>query len=132
MSDQECCRLLSDVGLCAEEYLGRQIDGTLSGGEMKRIEIATVLAKEHTLCIFDEPEAGIDLWSFDSLTGLFKGLKGKTVVIVSHQSKIIEIADYVVLLDKAAKPLFGSRDEMLPHINNNVNVCSAIKEADNG
>lgn len=68
MSDQECCKLLSDVGLCAEEYLNRQIDGTLSGGEMKRIEIATVLAKEHTLCIFDEPEAGIDLWSFSMLT----------------------------------------------------------------
>ena len=88
MSDVECCKLLSDVGLCAEEYLNRQIDGTLSGGEMKRIEIATVLAKEHTLCIFDEPEAGIDLWSFSMLIHKFEEIhkeKKQSLIVISHQ-----------------------------------------------
>ena len=101
MSDQECCRLLSDVGLCAEEYLGRQIDGTLSGGEMKRIEIATVLAKEHTLCIFDEPEAGIDLWSFSMLIRKFEEIhkeKKQSLIVISHQEKIISMADRFMVI----------------------------------
>ena len=72
LSDKECCDLLTAVGLCAKDYIYRQIDGTLSGGEMKRIEIASVLAKEHSLCIFDEPEAGIDLWSFSMLIQKFE------------------------------------------------------------
>lgn len=128
----DLCDKLSVVGLCARDYIDREMSDSLSGGELKRVELAMALAKGGEVFLLDEPEAGIDLWSFDSLTGLFKGLKGKTVVIVSHQSKIIEIADYVVLLDKAAKPLFGSREEMLPHISSNANVCSVMKEADNG
>ena len=102
LEDQECCRLLSDVGLCAEEYLGRQIDGTLSGGEMKRIEIATVLAKEHTLCIFDEPEAGIDLWSFSMLIRKFEEIhkeKKQSLIVISHQEKIISMADRIMVID---------------------------------
>ena len=110
MSDQECCRLLSDVGLCAEEYLGRQIDGTLSGGEMKRIEIATVLAKEHTLCIFDEPEAGIDLWSFSMLIRKFEEIhkeKKQSLIVISHQEKIIMIDDGKIKAE-------GRKEDVLP------------------
>ena len=117
MSDQECCRLLSDVGLCAEEYLGRQIDGTLSGGEMKRIEIATVLAKEHTLCIFDEPEAGIDLWSFKNLIAVFEHLHEQnngSIMIISHQERILNIADEIVIIADGRVANKGSRDELYP------------------
>ena len=117
MSDQECCRLLSDVGLCAEEYLGRQIDGTLSGGEMKRIEIATVLAKEHTLCIFDEPEAGIDLWSFSMLIHKFEEIhkeKKQSLIVISHQEKIISMADRIMVIDDGKIKAEGRKEDVLP------------------
>ena len=117
MSDQECCRLLSDVGLCAEEYLGRQIDGTLSGGEMKRIEIATVLAKEHTLCIFDEPEAGIDLWSFSMLIRKFEEIhkeKKQSLIVISHQEKIISMADRIMVIDDGKIKAEGRKEDVLP------------------
>ena len=117
MSDVECCKLLSDVGLCAEEYLNRQIDGTLSGGEMKRIEIATVLAKEHTLCIFDEPEAGIDLWSFKNLIAVFEHLHEQnngSIMIISHQERILNIADEIVIIADGQVANKGSRDEIYP------------------
>ena len=119
MSDQECCRLLSDVGLCAEEYLGRQIDGTLSGGEMKRIEIATVLAKEHTLCIFDEPEAGIDLWSFSMLIEQFEKIhkeKKESLVLISHQERIIQMADRTMVIEDGKIAYIGATDEILPQL----------------
>ena len=89
-----CCGLLSRVGLCAEEYLDREVDATLSGGEMKRIEIATVLVKKHKLCIFDEPEAGIDLWSFAMLVEEFQKLhteKKESLLLISHQERIIDV-----------------------------------------
>ena len=117
LEDQECCRLLSDVGLCAEEYLGRQIDGTLSGGEMKRIEIATVLAKEHTLCIFDEPEAGIDLWSFSMLIEQFEKIhkeKKESLILISHQERIIRMADKIMVIEDGEVKQYGGRDEVLP------------------
>ena len=85
-----CCRLLSTVGLCANEYIEREVDGTLSGGEMKRLEIATVLAKPHKLCIFDEPEAGIDLWSFSMLIEQFEKMhkeKKQSLILISHQEE---------------------------------------------
>ena len=113
----ECCRLLSDVGLCAEEYLGRQIDGTLSGGEMKRIEIATVLAKEHTLCIFDEPEAGIDLWSFSMLIRKFEEIhkeKKQSLIVISHQEKIISMADRIMVIDDGKIKAEGRKEDVLP------------------
>ena len=98
----EACSYLSEVGLCAKDYIYRQIDGTLSGGEMKRIEIASVLAKEHSLCIFDEPEAGIDLWSFSMLIQKFEEIhteKKQSLIVISHQEKIINMADRIMIID---------------------------------
>ena len=102
LPEKEVCRLLTDVGLCARDYINRQIDGTLSGGEMKRIEIASVLAKEHSLCIFDEPEAGIDLWSFSMLIQKFEEIhkqKKQSLIVISHQEKIINMADKIMIID---------------------------------
>lgn len=107
------CEYLSAVGLCAQNYIGRALDNTLSGGELKRIELAMALAKGGEVYLFDEPEAGIDLWSFDALTELFRRLRDKTVVIVSHQKKILEIADRIAVLGETGGVTTGSRDEML-------------------
>ena len=102
MDVHDACNVLSKVGLCAKEYINREVDSSLSGGELKRIEIATVSVRKSNVTIFDEPEAGIDLWSFNSLIQIFKELReennGKTIII-SHQEKIINIADKIVLLD---------------------------------
>lgn len=95
----DICEYLSKVGMCAKDYINRELDNTLSGGELKRIELAMALAKGGELFLFDEPEAGIDLWSFDDLIQIFKGLKDKIVIIVSHQEKIIEQASKVIVLD---------------------------------
>ena len=95
----DACEYLSKVGLCAKDYINRDVDNTLSGGELKRIELAIALAKGGEVFLFDEPEAGIDLWSFDSLIELFKNLENKIVIIVSHQEKIIQCANKVVVLD---------------------------------
>jgi len=95
----DACEYLSQVGMCAKDYLNREIDSTLSGGELKRIELAVALAKGGEVFLFDEPEAGIDLWSFEGLINIFKTLKNKIVIIVSHQEKIIECANKVVVLD---------------------------------
>ena len=117
LSDDACCEILSRVGLCAREYLKREVDGTLSGGEMKRIEIATVLAKEHKLAIFDEPEAGIDLWSFSLLTQEFERLHrrgGQSLLLISHQERIIRMADRILVIEGGRMAALGSRDELLP------------------
>lgn len=95
----DVCEYLSKVGLCAKDYINRELDATLSGGELKRIELALALAKGGEVFLFDEPEAGIDLWSFDDLIKIFKNLKNKIVIIVSHQEKIIECADKVIVLN---------------------------------
>ncbi len=95
----DACHYLSVVGLCAREYIDRALDDTLSGGELKRIELAMALAKGGEVFLFDEPEAGIDLWSFEELIQVFKKLNNKTVIIVSHQNKILSIADQIVLMD---------------------------------
>lgn len=95
----DICEYLSRVGMCAKDYVNRELDSTLSGGETKRIELAMALAKGGEVFLFDEPEAGIDLWSFDELINIFKALKNKTVIIVSHQEKIIEQANKVIVLD---------------------------------
>ena len=121
------CDYLSVVGLCARDYIDREMNDSLSGGELKRIELAMAMAKNGGVFLLDEPEAGIDLWSFDSLTKLFTRLSGKTVLIVSHQRKIIDIADNIVLLDRSGAPVVGKREEMLPRINENRNVCSVIE-----
>lgn len=119
LSEPECCKLLSSVGLCAKEYITREIDGTLSGGEMKRLEIATVLARPHKLCIFDEPEAGIDLWSFSNLIDVFGALKEERtrgLFVISHQERILEIADEIVVIAGGQVRLSGSREEVLPQL----------------
>ena len=112
-----CCDLLSNVGLCAREYLNREVDNTLSGGEMKRLEIASVLAKEHRLFVFDEPEAGIDLWSFSMLVKQFEQLhkdKKESLILISHQERIIEMADRVMVIRDGKIAALGAKEEVLP------------------
>ena len=110
------CSYLSEVGLCAKDYINRYIDDNLSGGELKRIEIAMALARKCKLNIFDEPEAGIDLWSFDNLTELFSSLKDCCNIIVSHQRKILEMADYIVLLKDGVIEKVGTLKELEPYL----------------
>ncbi len=115
----ECCKYLTKVGLCAEEYLNREVDTSLSGGEVKRIEIATVLARGAKIMIFDEPEAGIDLWSFQRLTKTFRELHeetGCTLIVISHQERIISQADEVLLVADGKLDKRGRPEEILPSI----------------
>lgn len=123
------CSFLSDVGLCAREYINRELDDKLSGGELKRIEIAMLEARKSKLSIFDEPEAGIDLWSFNSLIGVFNKIHQKnntaTMIIISHQERIINIADEVVLLDNGKIVKIGSPTEILKSVNA-ISACSKI------
>lgn len=117
LPEHVCCDLLSNVGMCAREYLDREVDATLSGGERKRVEIATVLAKSHKLCIFDEPEAGIDLWSFSMLVKEFEKIhedKQETLLLISHQEKIIRMADRILIIKDGAVNACGSAEEILP------------------
>ncbi len=114
----EACSYLSKVGLCAKDYVNRDIDDKLSGGELKRIELAIALAKGGKVFLFDEPEAGIDLWSFENLISLFKEITDATVIIVSHQQKILDMADNIVLLSPLKPAIFGTKNKMLPLINN--------------
>ena len=128
---EECCKLLSTVGLCANEYIEREVDGTLSGGEMKRLEIATVLAKSHKLCIFDEPEAGIDLWSFARLTDTFQEIHDKkeaTIIIISHQERILNIADKIVVIANGHVDAIGSRDAIMPRLTGESATCKVLEE----
>lgn len=108
----DACEYLAKVGLCAKDYIDRELDDSLSGGELKRIELAIALAKGGDILLFDEPEAGIDLWSFDSLVNIFKELKNKTVIIVSHQKKLLENADYILLLNSNKDAIIGKKKEM--------------------
>ena len=116
LASGELCDYLSQVGLCARDYLNREINSTLSGGEMKRIEIATVLARKANVSVFDEPEAGIDIWSFAGLIKTFEALRDNpngTLVIVSHQERILRIADEIILLSEGKVKLRGAGDDML-------------------
>ena len=121
MSAAEACEYLSAVGLCAKDYIGREVNASLSGGELKRIEIATVLARGTQLSVFDEPEAGIDLWSFQNLIHVFENMQEHTkgsILIISHQERILNIADQIVLLADGKLEKFGTREEILPGILN--------------
>ena len=113
----DACEYLAKVGLCAKDYIDRELDDRLSGGEFKRIELAIALAKGGDILLFDEPEAGIDLWSFDGLVNIFKQLKNKTVIIVSHQKKLLDNADYILLLNTSHNALLGEKKEMLEILN---------------
>ena len=120
------CEYLSEVGLCARDYINRDVDGSLSGGELKRIEIAGVIARKTPLSVFDEPEAGIDLWSFHNLTKVFENMQAKkenTIIIISHQERILKIADEIVILADGKVREGGSRDEMLPKVLGTTEGC---------
>ena len=119
LSHDEACSYLTQVGLCARDYLNRDVDTSLAGGEVKRIEIATLLAKNSRLMIFDEPEAGIDLWSFARLTETFRELHekgGRTILIISHQERIIRLADEIVLIANGEIAGRGTADELYPKL----------------
>jgi len=119
LSHNEACSYLTQVGLCARDYVERDVDTSLSGGEVKRIEIASILAKDADLMIFDEPEAGIDLWSFARLTETFQKLhdrKEKTILIISHQERIIRLADEIILVADGQIQNRGPADELYPQI----------------
>ncbi len=132
LSEEEGCDLLSGVGLCAKEYLMREADQTLSGGEMKRIEIAGVLAKEHKLCIFDEPEAGIDLWSFSMLLKQFESLhrRKQALILISHQERIIRMADSILVIADGKINAWGKREVILPQLLDN--ACSGCRCSEGG
>ena len=115
----EACEYLSEVGLCARDYINREVNASLSGGELKRIEIATVLARGTKLSLFDEPEAGIDLWSFNNLIKVFENLyakKGGSIFIISHQERILNIADKIVVVAGGEIAKIGTKDEILPEL----------------
>ncbi len=116
----QACEYLSAVGLCARDYIGREVNASLSGGELKRIEIATVLAKGSTLSIFDEPEAGIDLWSFQNLIKVFENMRAhienSSIMIISHQERILNIADEILVLRDGLLARQGKREEVLPEL----------------
>lgn len=117
LSTAAACQYLSEVGLCAKDYIDREVNGSLSGGELKRIEIATVMARKTKLTLFDEPEAGIDLWSFKNLIDVFERMheeiKG-SIMIISHQERILDIADQIVLLSAGEVKQIGTKEEVLP------------------
>jgi Fe-S cluster assembly ATP-binding protein len=119
LSAADACQYLSEVGLCAKDYINREVNSSLSGGELKRIEIATVLARATKLSVFDEPEAGIDLWSFQNLIQVFEKMRETTngsIVIISHQERILEIADEIVVISDGSILKHGTRKEILPEI----------------
>lgn len=132
LSKDRCCQYLTKVGLCANDYLDREVDVSLSGGEVKRIEIATILARGSELMIFDEPEAGIDLWSFARLTETFQQLhdaKDATLVVISHQERIINLADEIVMVSGGQITQYGPKEEIFPLIlANTVTGCSYMNE----
>ncbi len=131
-SVSDACAYLSEVGLCAKDYINRQVDGSLSGGELKRIEIAMINARGTKLSVFDEPEAGIDLWSFNNLIKVFENMYNRTrgsIVIISHQERILDIADKVIVLADGELVEYGSKADVLPKLLDVRAGCRFTKEA---
>ena len=132
LATEEACQYLTKVGLCAHDYIDREVDASLSGGEVKRIEIATILARKSGLMIFDEPEAGIDLWSFAKLTETFKRIHQKreaTLVVISHQERIIDLADEIVMIADGKIQKHGPKEEIFPQILANTSTgCTYLSE----
>ncbi len=128
----EACGYLSEVGLCAKDYIDREVDTSLSGGELKRIEIATIMARGTSLSVFDEPEAGIDLWSFSNLIQVFEHLHEKingSILIISHQERILNIADRIVVLAEGRVKNDGPRKDILPTLLGGApTVCTALTD----
>ena len=135
ISAADACEYLAAVGLCARDYIDREVNSSLSGGELKRIEIATILAKAPNLAVFDEPEAGIDLWSFQNLIEVFEGMrrniKGSSILIISHQERILSIADEVVVLKDGQIADQGARDEVLPQLIGTASAVPSCKVGEN-
>ncbi len=134
LSVSEACNYLSEVGLCARDYINREVNASLSGGELKRIEIATVLARSSRLTVFDEPEAGIDLWSFQNLTRIFeamrRNIRDSSMIIISHQERILSIADEIAVLSGGRIEQYGTREEVLPGLvgtESAQDACSRLK-----
>lgn len=130
ISMSEACNILSEVGLCARDYINREVNDSLSGGELKRIEIAMILARGTKLSIFDEPEAGIDLWSFNSLIKVFEKMYEKingSIMIISHQERILDIADRILLIADGQIKAQGSKEEILPMILGS-GPCTVLKD----
>ena len=135
LSPADACKYLSEVGLCAKDYINREVNASLSGGELKRIEIATVLARGTQLSIFDEPEAGIDLWSFQNLIQVFERMQEKnqdgSILIISHQERILNIADEIVVIADGQIVNHGPKEEILPTLlgtSSAVNVCNKFQQ----
>ena len=132
LTREEGCQYLTRVGLCAADYIAREVDASLAGGEVKRIEIATILARKSGLMIFDEPEAGIDLWSFAKLTETFRAIHQKreaTLIVISHQERIIDLADEIVMIRDGKIAKHGPKDEIFPQILANTSAgCSYMSE----
>ena len=127
---ESLCDLLGKVGLCAEEYIDREMNAALSGGEAKRIEIASVLARRARLSVFDEPEAGIDLWSFSRLVETFEEIRRKDIgelIVISHQERILKIADEIIVIADGKIRISGKRDEILPQLLAGEYTCSCPK-----
>ena len=129
----QACQYLSEVGLCAKNYINREVDGSLSGGELKRIEIAMINARGTKLSVFDEPEAGIDLWSFNNLIQVFRSMYERTqgtILIISHQERILDIADKVIVIANGELSAYGNKSDILPELLNAQSGCRFTKEAE--
>ncbi|MBQ9760490.1 MAG: ATP-binding cassette domain-containing protein [Clostridia bacterium] len=127
----EACQYLSEVGLCAKDYINRSVDGSLSGGELKRIEIAMINARGTKLSVFDEPEAGIDLWSFNNLIQVFRNMYERTrgtILIISHQERILDIADKIIVISGGEVAAYGAKAEILPTLLDTRMGCRFTKE----
>lgn len=131
LSMSQACKYLSEVGLCARDYINREINASLSGGELKRIEIAMILARGTKLSVFDEPEAGIDLWSFGNLIRVFEKMRDMihgSILIISHQERILQIADKIVLIADGQLEAMGTKEEMLPRLLQNSTNCKVLTD----
>ena len=131
LSVNEICDILSEVGLCAREYIDREINNSLSGGELKRIEIAMITARGTKLSIFDEPEAGIDLWSFNSLIRVFEKMRDEiqgTILIISHQERILDIAEKIIVIADGQLKKIGTKQEVLPELLGTAKACQTLTE----
>jgi Fe-S cluster assembly ATP-binding protein len=131
ISVSEACQYLSEVGLCAKDYINREVDGSLSGGELKRIEIAMINARGTKLSVFDEPEAGIDLWSFNNLIQVFRAMHERThgtILIISHQERILDIADKIIVIAGGTVAAYGTKSEILPELLDAQAGCRFTKE----
>lgn len=130
ITKKEACNYLHQVGLCAKEYIDREVNGSLSGGELKRIEIATIIARGTKLSLFDEPEAGIDIWSFNNMISVFEKMRREidgSIVIISHQERILNIADEIILIEGGKIKSHGKKDDILPKLLTAAGNCKFYK-----